>query len=353
MAKIVASLLITWNEWYFGGASNWGDVGLFTPTLGSYINSDPAVIAQQIKWMDEAGIDLCFVALDYDNCLKWMNLFLAEAEKQNSKVKIAPYLNGSKNFGADVNRVLEAIETMMNAGIFDHPKCFKWNGRPVVSGYLFKPIEFGGKCHIEYWIEVHQKYPQLFKIANGWHPNYWEKLSDVVDCMSPWAVQYYPDDPVNGNKALYENCVSQWNYPVKAYAAIPGCDDTGIPKGSSKVNRENGETYRKAWSLIKTLSVQPKIVFTIYNEYGECSGVESISASRSSTTGAFGDFYIKLTRQLGDAWKGVTPKLPLAISGVGVGGLIGYGLSPETPLVSVFVGAFIGGAIGYIIGSKL
>lgn len=328
MKKIVTALLLTWNRYYWQDKPDFIEkwctgYSLFTPELGCYDGYDPAVIEQQLRWLDEAGIDVVFVTINTEGFGGgWihLNTWLNKAQQLNTRVKIAAYFNGSGNFTRPENAILTTIESMGRAGALTHPKYFQWEtGRPVISGYLSKDLATSG-WHLEYWLEVKEKYPQLFIIANGWHPNYWSLYSGKLDCLLPWAVAFESDNPVNGNAALYVSCCKQHQYPVKGIGVSPGTDDTAIGR-TSKINRRNGDKYREDWANIKKATdhlrqtvnpdfPEPEIVFIAsFNDYGEGHGIEPITASRSTTTGAFADFYLNLTKQLANAWK--APPMPL------------------------------------------
>lgn len=288
-SKVFATLLIDWNEWYYGDpvpAANWGELGPFTPALGSYSNSNTTIIDQQIEWMDYAGLDVCFITLDYSNAATWMNLFLGRAATLDSHVKFAAYFNGAGNFNAETNVLLTGVEAMDNAGVFDHEKYYKWDGvNPVISGYLSAPAD---GWHYEYWTQVKAAYPELSIWAHGWHPNYWDDLDGVVDAMITLGLQAPYSTQLEYYSSAEEHPVSIHGYTVSA-----GFDNTGIA-GELTLTRANGQTFIDYWENIP--SNADVIWVGTWNEYGECSGIEPISASTSTTTTAFNDLYLNLTR---------------------------------------------------------
>jgi hypothetical protein len=152
--------------------------------------------------------------------------------------------------------------------------------------------------HIEYWIEVKEKYPNLSIWAHGWHPNYWSSLDGVVDAMCVFDSA----STAQGQVTYYNTCETH-PLPIHMFSVTPGFDNSGIG-GTLKLNRNNGQTFIDCWNKISTLATAPDIVWVgAWNEYGECSGIEPISASRSTTTGAFGDLYLNLTHEYGNLFK--------------------------------------------------
>jgi hypothetical protein len=225
-----------------------------------------------------------------------MNLFLSKATQLNSKVQFAAYFNGRDNFDQPVNRVLEGVNNMAAAGIFNHPKYFKWaDTQSVISGYLDRPED---GWHVEYWVEVKQQYPNLSIWANGWHPDYWSSLDGVVDAMCVLGSSFDAQEQVTHYSICETHPLS-----IHVFSVTPGFDNSGIG-GTLKLNRNNGQTFKDCWDRISSLVPQPDVIWvSTWNDYGECHGIEPIIASRSTTTGAFGDLYLNLTREYGNLFK--------------------------------------------------
>ncbi|MBA7490860.1 hypothetical protein ES702_01403 [subsurface metagenome] len=352
MVRLVATVVLTWNDWYVYKDTTeipdplWSDHALFKSSLGNYSNWDPVTIEQQIRWLDQAGIDVALIACNY-NQTDLVLLFLDKAQELNAKVKIAIWFNGS-NFTANTNLVLEGIKNAGDA-VFNHPWYAKLDGRYIVSGYLKQP---GQGWHLEYWKECKDEYPQLSIWACGWHPNYWETLDGVVDVMIPWCTERNSIAEIN---AMY-NAAQQWKkQPYNGYGVTPGFDASGLrnPTSPRIVNRRDGQWYIEQWQNIKNLVPQPDIIMPpTLNDAGEGHTIQDNVESRSSTTNfqPFGVKYLNLTKTLGDAWKGITPTPLLAtFSLAAIGGGIGYASKPEKPLTHMLVGAIILGTVGFII----
>jgi hypothetical protein len=232
------------------------------------------------------------------------------AERIGSKIKIAGWWGGAAT--RRDNGVIENVQAMKNAGYFDRPGYFKWDDQPVVSGYCDGADPSN---NFNYWVTAKQQFPEIMFWINGWHPNYW---NPIVEGYVDGAFVFNPSAPAKNaeeSQVNYYDLCNQIGLKIHIFTATPGFDNTiwneKLGWTLKKLDRRNGDTYRECWDAIKDLEPQPDVIMVLtWNDWWEIDGIEHISVSRSTTTDAFGDLYLRLTKQYGSIWKREAPSIP-------------------------------------------
>ena len=317
--------------WYGNPATDgewihWTDAGYpkdiasdYYPALGAYSSNDPAVVAQHMAWLRQAGIGVIIVSWwgQGSSEEKPVPLILQMAQRYGIKVTfhIEPYsgrtayglLSDIKylydRYGSDPAFFLSTATSRYSPGNQPKPMFFVWDigerdkGNPVQADYWQKIVD-----------DIHALPQGGLIIADtvqgswitGGHfdglYNYATLLLDQEGGFA-WAASLPPD-------SLYIPSV------------IPGFSATRINYSpDTYVPRQDGTTYADQWTAALGTGVQPAMVtVTSFNEWHEGTMIEppAIGADngRGYTYADFGalppDGYLTLTRQWVDKFLATT-----------------------------------------------
>jgi hypothetical protein len=269
--------------WYT--PTSWRRAKIDLPQLGRYDSRDRAVVAQQMQWVRDAGIDGLIVSWKHEPRLDAaLSVVVDEATKAG--VKLILLYQGldfdrlpldAATVGGDLSWFLDRYGDAEAFHIFGRP-LIVWSG---TWGYKNAEIE-GVRAAIdapnralllgsERSAEAYQGRAKLFDgDAYYWSspdplttPRYQRRLDDLAATVR-----------ADGGR---------WIAP-----AAPGFDARLIG-GTSIVDRRGGETLRASWA--GALQTEPDVLGVIsWNEYSENSYIEP--------SNTFGDKYLQLTHEL-------------------------------------------------------
>jgi hypothetical protein len=227
------------------------------PVLGWYDSRDTAVMAMQIRQMEDAGFD--FVAV---------HVIPALPQTWSNARALVDSLSGHR---LNVALVLDSL--------YDEPPAVKaqWVERTRQ--------EFGGNSH---YLRLHgQPLVMLFSTRLDFD------VPGVLLRNVYWSYRYDPGkNPFNGNLRLEPRDWPFWAPTPQPLAnglvpVIPGYTDAALGRAQSMVHeRNNGQMYREQWQ--HALALHPEVILVYsWNEYFERTAIEP--------TDAWGDQYLRMT----------------------------------------------------------
>jgi hypothetical protein len=252
----------------------------YFPALGAYSSNDPAVVAQHMKWLRQAGVGVIITSWWGQGSREdqAVPLLLQTAEEYGIKVAfhLEPY-NGrtAETLLSDIRYLYEHYGS--SPAFFRSTATSRYSPDPASKGMFFvwnigaKGAE-GERVEAEYWREamdaVHGLQEGALIIANtkdgSWiHDGHFDGLYNYATLHLEesngfdWARSLPPD-------SLYVPSV------------IPGfsAKRVGYPD-RTYVERRDGETYNEQWTAALGAGVQPELVtITSFNEWHEGSIIE-------------------------------------------------------------------------------
>jgi len=292
----VPRLVLTfYYAWYRPG--RWGNV-LDHPTLGFYNSSDREAIRRHFEFAEEAGIDGLIVSWWGDSTDEVLQVMLDVAEEVNTTVRLTVYYERVPAPESPDGAVAELEGLLNQYGGRRH--FLRVQGHPV----LFLYSRALGQLPYEGWDYVvrrvrHDGYDPLFMADYAGAYNRWgERAVELFDGIHIYNTAGWYRRGLN----LTEQYANMRDIAARfgvLYAAtvIPGYNDTHIPtrKPGNAVPRDQGETYRKAWTEARQSSPH-WVLITSFNEWYERSTIEPCQE--------YGEHYIDLTAQYAETFKG-------------------------------------------------
>jgi hypothetical protein len=258
------------------------------PSVGPFDSNDPEVVARHMQTARNAGIDGFIVSWWGQESFedKAMPLILSEAAKKSIEISICYEIVSKpvspKNAAADLRYILNTYGS--------HKAFQKLNGKPVVFIYA-RAIN---QLKHDKWASILNDADRNFKggfvaIGHGFARR-WAMIFDGIHIYN--CARYFSEKPlekaINDLKRLYNNAISlsdSFNR-LSAITVIPGYDDTKIRNPGLKVQRLDGDLYRKMWEL--AINLNPNwVLITSFNEWHEGSEIDISSEHR--------DLYLKIT----------------------------------------------------------
>jgi hypothetical protein len=288
-------VLAFYYAWY--DQSTWNPKTLPDQPAGPYTSSDRATIERQVAQAQAAGIDALIQS--------WYGPQTADNQTE-ANFRALLDVAGARGFHAAVDfetegpffpdraAVTEALRTLL-ATHAQHPAYLRYQGKPVV--FFWRE----GRFSVDEWAAIRAQVDPAHKslwIAEGVDIAY----QAVFDGHHLYSVAWSPD---------VKQTLADWGFRVRRYAAqngvdrlwvataMPGYDDTRTDRQDTfAVARHAGDYYRETWAA--AVASRPDwIVITSFNEWVEGTMIEP------SVT--YGDLYLNLTRELAQAFKGVSP----------------------------------------------
>lgn len=285
----------------------------YYPVLGPYSSNDPAVVAQHMAWLRQAGIGVIIVSWwgQASREERPVSLILQTAERYGIKVAfhIEPY-HGRTADGL-VNDIKYVYQQYGN-----YPAFFRSNatspyspGNTAKGMFFVWCIKYAGTCgtgqkvDAVYWQQamdqIHALPQGTLVIANSTDGS-WVSGGHFDGLYNYTSLHYHQDGGFGWARtlppgALYvPSVIPGFSAKRVGYAA-----DTYVP-------RDNGKTYADQWTAALGVGVHPEMVtITSFNEWHEGSFIEPIATGANDGHGYnYADFgslppdgYLALTRQ--------------------------------------------------------
>ena len=289
--------------WYT--ETSWRRAKIDLPQLGKYDSRDRAVVAQQMRWVRDAGIDGLIVSWKHETRLDAaLSVVVDEAAKAGVKLILLyqgldfdrlPLDPGT--VGTDLSWFLDRYGSAEPFRIFGGRPLIVWSGT-----WGYKPTEIAG-------VRAAIGAPDRALLLGS------ERSADDYAARARLfdGDAYYWSSPDPLTTPRYQTRLDDLAATVRADGgrwiapAAPGFDARLIG-GTSIVDRRDGQTLRAAWS--GALQTNPDVLGVIsWNEYSENSHIEP--------SNTFGDRYLQLTRELIGSMPAAGP--PAQASGGGLG----------------------------------
>ena len=299
-------VLALYYPWY--DSDTWGKGQTSDLPRERYESADPATIAKQVAWAHSTGIDVLVSA--------WFGLKDANPTESNfrqllntaqaSGMRAALMLEtDSDEFYPNRATMAQALRYFLDVHA-SHPAYLRIDGKPViliwhpigVFGSNGQRIEQKNGTTVDAWAsllgEVDPQHRALW-IAEG---DFFDLLR-VFDGIFPYSVAWSPD-PANQlasyGQTVRQRAVSLGSRKIWAASAMPGYDDTRIPRRASTfaVPRQDGAYYEKTFQ--GAIASKPDwVVITSFNEWLEGTQIEP--------SATYGDTYLDLTRMFVSRFK--------------------------------------------------
>ncbi|MFN8482521.1 MAG: endo-1,3-alpha-glucanase family glycosylhydrolase [Anaerolineae bacterium] len=260
-----------------------------------YVSADRGTIERHVDQARGAGID-AFVQSWWgannptDANFKTL-LDVAKSRGFRSAVDFeltSPFIGGSQGAATEALRYL--IQTHTN-----HPAYLRWNGKPVIFFWRQNMLSPGAWAAIR--AAVDPNHTTLW-IAEGTDASYLSQFDGLHGYSVAWT-----GDPASA-LVRWSKTVRNAGDKIFVATAMPGYDDTHIAGRGGRFSRDRagGAFYRETFRGAQA-SGADWVIITSFNEWPEGTYIEPSEA--------YGDFYLKLTRDLIGQWKaGAPPTAP-------------------------------------------
>ena len=269
--------------WY--SPTSWLRAKTDFPRLGRYDSADRAVVAQQMAWIKQAGIDGLIVSWKHEPRLD-AALAVVVDEATRAGVKLIILYEGldfdrnplpAPRIAADVNWFLQTYGALPAFNVFGLPTVVwsgTWGYTDTQIASVRAAIGAPGRALLLGSEKSADAYAARARLFDG-NAYYWSS-------PDPLSTPGYAARLQAMAKAV-RSANGRWIAP-----AAPGFD-ARLVGGTSTVPRRDGATFRAAWA--GALATRPDILGIIsWNEFSENSQIEP------STT--YGDLYLRIASQL-------------------------------------------------------
>jgi hypothetical protein len=277
----------------------------YYPALGAYSSKDPAVVAQHMEWLTQAGIGV--IITSWWGQGSWEDqvvpLLLQTAESYGIKVAfhIEPYNGRTPNqLVSDIQYLYKKYGS--SPAFFRSTTSSQYSPNSQPRGMFFVwNMEGHNETKYSYWQQaldqIHALPEGALVIANstdaGWvEGSHFDGLYNYatlhLDYNSFGWARSLPSDTLYVPSVLPGFSARRIEYPT----------DTYVP-------RLNGDTYNKQWTAALGTGIQPELVtITSFNEWHEGSMIEPLNPAMNDGRGynyiEFGalppDGYLTMTR---------------------------------------------------------
>jgi hypothetical protein len=248
-----------------------------------YSSWDTAVIQQHVSQIASAGIDGMVVAwygpTEENNQTETnFRVILDQAAAHGTTALLSVDLGNSAWF-TDVQEVIDGLNYALSVHA-NHPAYFRYNGRPVLFFW------FQGRYSLDDWAYIRSQVDpdhNSIWIAEGAAPD----TIPIFDGLHMYTISWSQN--VYGTLSQWSNTVHDLG-GIWVSTAMPGWDNTYTQQSERYIReRGDGAFYRETFSAAAASGAE-MIVITSWNEWWEGTHIEP--------SHNYGDFYLKLTREL-------------------------------------------------------
>jgi hypothetical protein len=292
----------------------------YYPVLGAYSSNDPAVVAQHMKWLREAGVGVIITSWWGQGSREDLAvpLLLQTAEQYGIKVAfhIEPY-NGRtpESLVSDINYLYTQYGD--SPAFFRSTAISRYSPSDQPKGMFFVwSIQDPGTKDFSYWQkaldEVHALPESGLVIANSLKAD-WIENSHFDGLYNYATLHLEQDGGFNWARSLP---------PDSLYvpSVIPGFSAKRVGYADyTFVDRDNGKTFDRQWASALDTGVEPTLItVTSFNEWHEGSMIEPPQSGLSDGHGySYSDFgtvsaegYLRLTNDWGKRYLSMTWPVP-------------------------------------------
>jgi hypothetical protein len=308
--NLVLALYYPWYE-----SADWSSPYLQDCPLDPYSSSDPAAVARQIETAAAAGID-GFIASwwgPHDAFID-RNFRILLSVARTRGFRVAPYfetMDGDRP--RDESSLLRWLRDLLER-FGNDPALLRIGGRPVVFFWVSYAVPLSTWERV--FRQVRSEGLEFSAIGAYGSPEPSLEALDVFDGLHTYNILGIIEAPGQAF-GLLPRAYGETGRAVRFYPLLdgsgagrlwtatvtPGFDDHLLPGRDSPVfPRSDGALYRASWEA--AVSSRPDwIIVSTWNEWWENTEIEP--------GWLHGDLYLRLTRELADAWKkGAAAKRP-------------------------------------------
>ncbi|HEY75203.1 MAG TPA: hypothetical protein G4O00_03355, partial [Thermoflexia bacterium] len=261
--------------------------------LYPYASADPAAIERHVLWAQQAGIDALvqsWYGPQVTNNQTETNFALLLDIAAKHGLAAAVDLEVTSPFIHSEGDLIAALQHLLTVHA-RHPAYLRVGGRPVV--FFWRQDQYPVATWAAIRAQVDPDRTSIW-IAEGTDLDYLE----VFDGNHLYSVAWDPEP--EGTLVRWGNRVRTWNseHGVARYwvaTVMPGYDDrvTGRPDAFVR-DRAGGAYYRRCWEGA-IQSGADWVIITSFNEWMEGTQIEPSIG--------YGEFYLNLTKELGDLYR--------------------------------------------------
>ncbi len=287
-----------------------------TPKLGRYSSSDRAVVAEHIRWAQQADIDFFMLSCLAPNGREAINLREAVLpELERASFRFALHYETPIALGLRPEKPIDLAAKLPDGTVagdrmiehFDHlaetyfrlPNYLRCDGKVVVMLYLVRNFEKAGRYLKTIRERAAARGLELYLIADAM---YWEKpgeldwpfLREHFQAVTAYNMYDRPNflRSVERQYAATDRAARSHGMRMIPHV-MPGYDDTRLRgAGRAAYDRDGGQFYRDYWRLATEFVVpdQRLLLITTFNEWHEGTELEPSEE--------YGDLYLRLTRAM-------------------------------------------------------
>jgi len=267
------------------------------PLIGPYDSTDPELLKYHIKLAEEAGIDV--LAFNWwngaENSITDLSLktFCDVSEEINSNVKATALIDGYCWYGGyPLKRSIEMFSYFLET-YKDRKSFLHLDGLPVVMFYqagVYSPAQWR-----EIRLALRKKGLDGIFLCGDCFEDRFAPVFEGIEYYSPLSIRPFFEHNLRKGYAKSAK-VCKDNDLIMGLAVMPGYDDRQVRFPGTVVARRGSECYDMTWRV--AMEQNPNwIMICSWNEWHEGSEIEP--------SVEYGDFYLKLTRQYANKFKGV------------------------------------------------
>jgi hypothetical protein len=283
--------------WY--EPSDWSYDRMSDLPTPKYSGGDDGALRRHIQQADDAGIDalICtWYGPSEDRLNRRCRRLLQLAQESGRDIQVAIIPDQSAAFDPAMRTVdgLAGALDVLRREFMASPAYFRFQGKPVV--FWFNPPSLGG---VDAWNTLRQR-------ADPAREQFWFGGSDNFGYLDVYDALYYFDISWEGAPgaamASYARRLDSYNQSRGTQrpfvgTVMPGYNDLKVRGGHAR-DRANGDYYRGTWQTAIDRNAAA-VVLTSFNEFFEGSHIEPSEQ--------YGDFYLRLTRELSDRYHSGPP----------------------------------------------
>lgn len=296
---IYTSTIGTWYHHYWtkpdSPTSHWKEWTRYKPLQGYYSTGDAHTASAHIVAMKSAGVD--FLIFDHTNGIgndagtieQNARAFAATNSKLAANVRLK--ISVAIGYGLWGAKSLEAQKQEADH-IYNHyindPNYLKIDGKPLLV--VYNSIESERTCFACSWSDPR------FTIR---------RAGGMIDGSNPDLKKY-------SSEGLWGWVMKNPLIPSpEAITVMPGWDTNHLGRGTTPIERMNGDHYMKQW-LFAIKNNPRNIIVASWNDWGEETSIEpAISAGGPKWVDSYGtevpDYYLQITSAYGNLRKGLMP----------------------------------------------
>ena len=265
------------------------------PLIGLYDSTDPDLLKYHIKLAESAGVDV--LAFNWwgqgDITDVSLKTFCEVAEEINTRVKATALIDGyCWHGGYPLRKSIEMFSYFLE-NYRDRKSFLHLKDLPVIMFYQARVYSPDQWRNIR--LELRRKGLDGVFLGGECFEDQYSPVFEGIQYYSPLSVRPFSENRLREEYAR-SAMICKNNGLIVGLAVMPGYDDRQVRFPGTVVARRNGECYHITWRV--AMEQNPNwIMICSWNEWHEGSEIEP--------SVEYGDYYIRLTREYADKFKGL------------------------------------------------